>query len=64
MFSMMVILNSWFFKLSAVDQGIHKHAIQKTKQIGIFSVLKKKFKWKEKKANAIVSRTTLCTQKK
>ena len=33
-----------------------------TKESGIFSVFEKNIKWKEKKANFIVSRTTLCTQ--
>ena len=38
---MMVILNLWIFKLSDIDQGIHKHAVQK-------NFRKKKFKWKKK----------------
>ena len=42
---MMIILNLWIFKLSDINQGIHKHAIQKKKKFAAF--LKKKFKWKE-----------------
>ena len=48
------------FKLSDIDQGIHKHAIQINRNFYCFW---KKIKWKKSKAKIIVSRTTLCTQK-
>ena len=57
---MMIILNLWIFKLSDIDQGIHKHAIQKKYEFSAF--LKKKLNEK-KKSNIIVSRTTLRTRK-
>ena len=59
---MVIILNVWIFKLSDIDQGIYKHP--HTYEIGIFSVFEEKI-WSQKKikANIIVSRTTLCTQK-
>ena len=44
---MMIILNLWTFKLSDIDQGIHKHAIQKKKESSAF--LKKKIWVKRKK---------------
>ena len=57
---MMTISNFWIFILSDIDQGIHKHALQKKYEFSGF--LKKKLSEK-KKANIIVYRTTLCTPK-
>ena len=60
---MVIILNFLIFKLSDIDQGIYKHPIQM--KMGIFSVFEeKKLSQKKIKANIIVTRTTLCTQKK
>ena len=57
---MMIILNFSIFKLSDIDQGIHKQATQKKWEFSAF--LKKKFK-KKKKANVLLFRTMLFTQK-
>ena len=43
---MKFILNFWIFKLSDIDQGIQKHAIQKKSEISVF--LKKKLSEKKK----------------
>ena len=61
-FSMMIISNFRVFKLSDIDQGVQKHPIQKKWQFS--ARLKKKLSEKKIKTNFIVSRTTLCTQKK
>ena len=58
----MITFKFWIFKLSDLDQGMHKYAVKK--KIGVFSVFKKKLiSKKEKKSNISESRTTLRTQK-
>ena len=58
----MIIFKISSFKLSDIDQGINKHALQKKWEFSAF-LKKLLFCEKEKKSNNSVSKNTLCTQK-
>ena len=58
---MVIFLDFWIFKLSDIDQGIYTHPIQKKRIFSVFE--EKKLGQNKLKANIIVTRTTLCTQK-
>ena len=57
-----MIFEIWIFKLSNIDQGIHKMPIKRNKSFQRF--LTKNFEQKGKKISISVFRTTLRTQKK